>query len=392
MKSSHRIPPFLRAGPIQLLTIGVLMVGGVLGMIAVNGAVLVGEGQFQINQPLLAGGITVAMTAALLLVTAAVRPVRIHLEYKPFNRSWGLFVAWAYILAGYALMAFNLIRLDVPTLLFESPGYIAFRLTEEHGAVIYYTTMLCFFVGASFALDIVRNRHVKRLIVLSIIIFGFGLLALTRREMLILIFLWGFIYLFTRKKVNVAIVVTIGTIFVAAIFITTIVFRHIDVTDSPMGYFLSGEFEPYRFALFLIDNWIREGGVFYSPWSFAIPFADGSTLSQSTNCVLVQDFLHNSTCLGSFTITVFAAFLYFGFVIPIVFYLFTVWCAKQSAHFLDHRDGAFATFIYAFFLLRLVLFIRNGELFDSLIDSIVLVVLLFIFFVATGWKAVRLER
>jgi hypothetical protein len=391
MKNSHRIPPFLRAGPIQLLTIGILMAGGVLGMIAVNGAVLVGEGQFQINQPLLAGGITVAMTAALLLVTAAVRPLRIQLEYKPFNRSWGLFVAWAYILAGYALMAFNLIRLDVPTLLFESPGYIAFRLTEEHGAVIYYTTMLCFFVGASFALDIVRNRHVKRLIVLSIVIFGFGLLALTRREMLILIFLWGFIYLFTRKKVNVAIVVTIGIIFVAATFITTIVFRHIDVTDSPMGYFLSGEFEPYRFALFLIDNWIREGGVFYSPWSFAIPFADGSTFSQSTNCVLVQDYLHNSTCLGSFTITVFVAFLYFGFLIPIVFYLFAVWCAKQSAHFLDHRDGAFATFIYAFFLLRLVLFIRNGELLDSLIDSIVLVVLLLLFFVATGWKAVRLE-
>jgi hypothetical protein len=303
-----------------------------------------------------------------------------------------LFVAWLYIIAGYALLAFNCIRLDVPTLLFESPGYIAFRLTEEHGAVIYYTTMLCFFVGASFALDTVRSKHAKRLIVLSIIVFAFGLLAITRREMLILVFLWGFIYLFTRKKVNVAIVVVIGIIFVAAIFISTVIFRHIDVSDSPMAYFLSGEFEPYRFALYLIDNWIREGGVFYSPWPFVIPYADASTLSQSTNCVLVQDYLHNSTCLGSFTITVFAALLYFGFAIPIIFYVIAVWCAKQSAYFLDHRDGAFATFIYAFFLLRLVLFVRNGELFNSLIDSIVLAVLLLIFFAATGWKAVRLER
>lgn len=391
MKNPHRIPPFLRAGPIQLLTIGILMLGGVLGMIAVSGAVLVGEGQFQVNRPVLAGGITVAMTAVLLLVTAVVRPLRIHFEYRPFNRNWGLFVAWVYIIAGYALMAFNLIRLDVPALLFESPGYIAFRLTEEHGAVIYYTTMLCFFVGASFALDTVRSKNVKRLIVLSIIIFALGLLALTRREMLILVFAWGFIYLFTRKKVNVTIVVIIGIIFIAATFISTILFRHIDVTDSPMGYFLSGEFEPYRFALYLIDNWIREGGVLYSPWTFVIPYADGSTLAQSTNCVLVQDYLHNSTCLGSFTITIFAALLYFGFAIPIIFYIIAVWCAKQSAHFLDHRDGAFATFIYAFFLLRLVLFVRNGELFDSLIDSIVLAVLLFAFFLATGWKTVRLN-
>jgi hypothetical protein len=391
MKNSHRIPLFLRAGPIQLLTIGILMLGGVLGMIAVSGAVLVGEGQFQINQPILAGGITIAMTAVLLLVTAAIQPLRMHLEYQPFNRNWGLFVAWVYIIAGYALMAFNWIRLDVPALIFDTPGYIAFRLTEEHGAVIYYTTMLCFFIGASFALDTVRSKHVKRLIVLSIIIFALGLLALTRREMLILVFVWGFIYLFTRKKVNVAIVVTIGIIFVAATFISTILFRRIDVSDSPMAYFLSGEFEPYRFALYLIDNWIREGGVLYSPWTFAIPYADGSTLAQSTNCVLVQDYLHNSTCLGSFTITVFAALLYFGFVIPIIFYVIAVWCAKQSAHFLDHRDGAFATFIYAFFLLRLVLFVRNGELFDSLIDSIVLVVLLLAFFFATGWKLVRLS-
>jgi hypothetical protein len=391
MKTSRRVPLFLRAGPIQLLTIGILMLGGVLGMIAVNGAVLVGEGQFQINQPVLAGGITVAMTAVLLLVTAVVRPLRIHFEYRPFNRNWGLFVAWVYIFAGYALMAFNWIRLDVPTLLFDSPGYIAFRLTEEHGAVIYYTTMLCFFVGASFALDTVRSKNVKRLIVLSIIIFALGLLALTRREMLILVFAWGFTYLFTRKKVNVTIVVIIGIVFVAATFISTIIFRHIDVTDSPMGYFLSGEFEPYRFALYLIDNWVREGGVLYSPWTFVIPYADGSTLAQSTNCVLVQDYLHNSTCLGSFTITVFAALLYFGFAIPIIFYVIAVWCAKQSAHFLDHRDGAFATFIYAFFLLRLVLFVRNGELFDSLIDSIVLSVLLVTFFLATGWKAVRLS-
>jgi hypothetical protein len=392
MKNSHRIPLLLRVGPIQLLTIGILMLGGVLGMFAVGGAVLVGEGQFQINQPILAGGITVVMTVVLLLITALIRPLRINLEYQPYNRNWGLLVAWIYIIAGYALMAFNLIRLDVPTLLFESPGYIAFRLTEEHGAVIYYTTMLCFFVGASFALDTVRSRHVKRLIVLSIIVFALGLLATARREMLILIFAWGFIYLFTREKLNVAIVAVLGMIFGGAIFVSTIVFRHIDVSDSPMAYFLSGEFEPYRFALYLVDNWIREGGVFYSPWSFAIPFADASTLAQSTNCVLVQDYLHNSTCLGSFTITVFAAILYFGFAIPVVFYVIAVWCAKQSAHFLEHRDGAFSSFIYAFFLLRLILFVRNGELFDSLIDSIVLAVLLLIFFVATSWKAVRVGR
>jgi hypothetical protein len=395
MINSNRIPLLLRAGPVQLLTIGILMVGGVLGMLAVNGAVLVTEGQFHVNQPILAGSITVAMTAALLLLTAAVRPLRITLEYRPFNRSWGLFVAWVYIIAGYGLMAFNWIRLDVPTLLFNSPGYIAFRLTEEHGAVIYYTTMLCFFVGASFALDTLRSKLVKRLIILSIVGFGLGLLALTRREMLILIFAWGFIYLFTRNKVNVTIVVVLGMMFAAAIYVSTIIFRHIDVSDNPTAYFLSGEFEPYRFALYLVDNWLREGGVFYQPWPFALPFADASdasTLAQSTNCVLVQDFLHNSTCLGSYTITVFASILYFGFAIPIIFYVITLWCAKQTAYFLDHRDGAFSTFVYAFFLLRLILFVRNGELFNSLVDSIVLAVLLFVFFAATGWKAVRQGR
>jgi hypothetical protein len=388
MDTRTNIPLYLRVGPIQVLAIAIFAIGGVLGMIAANGAVLIEQGQFTVGRPVLAATIAMAIAAFLMFVSALVKPAKIHLEYHPYNRALGRAVAAIYMAAGFALLVYNWQRLDVSDLLLVKPGSIAYQLTEQHGAVIYYTTMLCFFVGASFMLEVAQSKLLRNFVVLSIVAFAVGVLAISRREMLLLVFAWGFVHALTRRKISATVVVILAIPCLIAIFVTTIVFRGIDVVEEPTAYFLSGEFEPFRFALYLIDNWVREGGVYYSPWSYAIPYVDPAVLAESTNCQLVFDFLHND-CLGSYTITVFASFLYFGFAFPLFFYVVTVWLAKQSGYWLSMRGGPFSSFIYAFFLLKVILFIRNGELFDSLIDSITLIVLLIIFFFVTGWKVYR---
>lgn len=365
------IPFLLRCMPLQFITIVLFGVGAVIGALSEEGRVLKDFGVYVVKDLVEVVIFYSCIFAGLMALSWMVRPVRIRLRSIDRSRRWRLAVAWAYVLAALSLMAYNWLRLDVINLLQENPGAIAFRFAEEGGAVLLYTTMLCIFIGAAYLLDHLECRWSRHLVIVSLVLFAVGLLGMTRREMLLLLILWLVVHLSTAgwRWVRHALSVVFALTMVALYF--SMLVRGIDMLEDPLSYFSSGEFEPFRYALLLGGEWLRDP-VAMSAWPYSFPMAGDQGLVSSVNGYFSGMMFGDVNALGYPTVTMFSTILYFGFVVPLAFYVASVFLVKQMAYWFSTSRSCYTSFLYAFVLLRMVLFIRNGELFATLLDTLVL--------------------
>ncbi|SIS08575.1 hypothetical protein SAMN05421778_1408 [Sphaerotilus natans] len=368
---SLRIPVLLRCMPLQVLTILLFGVGAVIGALSEEGRVLKDFGVYVVKDLPEVVVFYAVLFAGLMGVTGLVQPLRVRFRVIRRPDRWCLAVAWGYVLTALALMAYNWFRLDVINLLQDNPGAIAFRFAEEGGAVLLYTTMLCIFIGAAYLLDHLKGAWARRLVIGALVLFAVGLLGMTRREMLLLLILWLVVHLSTAglRWVKYALW-GVFALTVGALYFSMLV-RGIDMLEDPLSYFSSGEFEPFRYALLLGGEWLRNP-VALSPWPYSFPMAGDQGLVSSVNGYFSGLMFGDVNALGYPTVTMFSTFLYFGFVGPLVFYAISVFFVKQVAYWLSISRGFYTSFLYAFVLLRLILFIRNGELFATLLDTLVL--------------------
>lgn len=366
-----RIPFLLRCMPLQMVTIMLFGVGAVIGALSEEGRVLKDFGVYMVKDLAEVVVFYACIFAGLMAVTWLVRPVRIRFRVVNRSRPWRLAVAWAYVLAALGLMAYNWLRLEVVNLLQENPGAIAFRFAEEGGAVLLYTTMLCIFIGAAYLLDHLQGRWPRRLVIGALVIFSIGLLGMTRREMLLLLILWLVVHLSTAgwRWMRHALWVVFALTMIALYF--SMLVRGIDMLEDPLSYFSSGEFEPFRYALLLGGEWLRDPRAM-SPWPYSFPMAGDQGLVSSVNGYFSAMMFGDVNALGYPTVTMFSTILYFGFVGPLGFYAMSVFLVKQVAYWFSVSRSCYTSFLYAFVLLRMVLFIRNGELFATLLDTLVL--------------------
>lgn len=366
-----RLPLLLRCLPLQITTIALFGIGAVIGALAEDGRVLKDFGVYVLRDPAEVIGLYVILFGVLMAVSGLIRPVKVRFRVIERPRRWRLAVATAYVVAALALMAYNWVRLDVFNLLQDNPGAIAFRFAEEGGAVLLYTTMLAIFIGSSYLLDHLSHRGARFLVGFALLLFAIGLLGMTRREMLLLLLLWWVVYLATagwrwvRYALWVAFALTLFALYASMLV------RGIDMLEDPLSYFSSGEFEPFRYALLLGSEWLRDP-VLISPWPYSFPMAGSQGLVSSVNGYFSGLMFGDINALGYPTVTMFATLVYFGFAVPLIFYAISVFLVKQMAYWFTRERGYYTSFLYAFFLLRLVLFIRNGELFATLLDTLVL--------------------
>jgi len=372
----------------QVATICIFGLGAVIGMIGLDGRVLLAYGYYEVKQPIIATLAMALLSGAMIFTTWLVQPIKVRVLNLPRSRMLALSVAWLYIGAALALMTYNWTRLDAWNLVFTEPGAIAFRLTDEHGVVTLYTTMLCFFVGATFLLDNSDNLAVKLVLAASATVFALGLLGLTRREMLILFVAWWFVHIaITGGRRRSVLLWSVGILFGVGLYLSMLL-RSIDILDDPMSYFLSGEFEPFRFSLYLLEQWIRKPEI-VSPWSYMFPLVDDHSLIGSVNCYFNYVLNGEEQCLGRNTVTIYTTMLYFGLLPPLFFYAVAIFLVKQTAFWVERQPSYLHSFLYAFCLLRLFLLIRNGELLNGLIDNVVLLILVVLFYSVVGCKITR---
>lgn len=382
-----KIPFLLRCQPLQATTIFLFSIGAIIGTVAEHGRVLSDYGFYELKHPGYSSFILILLSCLLFCVSYIIKPIKIRFENKLRSRRTALTVAALYILFALGLMLYNWVRLDAWDLFMDNPGAIAFRLSDEKGMVFLYTTMLCFFIGAAFILDNTKNLFVRYMVALATIVFATGLLGLTRREMLILFAAWGLVYFATQGgKKSILILWLLGIVSVVALYISMLL-RGIDIIGDPASYFTSGEFEPFRYALYLIERWTLDPHI-VSPWAYAIPFVSEQGPIGSVNGYFTVQMLGDTQWLGHHTVTIFSTLLYFGLIIPLVFYSISVFLLKQSGYWLERQPGFYSSFFYAFFLLKFFIIIRNGELISSLVDTIVLLILAIIFHTIIGWKCI----
>jgi hypothetical protein len=365
------IPVILRIIPLQVATVLLFGLGGLLGSIHSDGRVLLDYGYYELKNPATSIFVLLALAALLTMLSTAVRPLSVRLDSQ--KSQMGIIIASGYVLIALGLMAFNWMRVDVwQQFLAEAAGSIAFRLQEQGGMIVYYSSMILFFVGASYLLDHAKGG-VRTLVWAAIVVFALGLFGLTRREMLLLLVFWLFLYGSTTNRLRWTSrgLWLLGLLSAVALYFSLLL-RGIDILDDPLSYFASGEFEPFRFAAFLIDSWLQDP-VYVSPLAYAIPFGSDQFIA-SVNNFFNALLLGESGFLGRHTVTIYVTVLYFGFLVPVVFFCIATFLARQSAHFLERSPSYQTAFYYAFFLMKLFIILRNGELLASLVDTAVLLI------------------
>lgn len=383
-----KIPFLLRCLPLQAFTIGLFGIGAIIGMLAENGRVLSDYGFYELKHPGYSSFILVLLSFLLFGVSYIIKPIKIRFEERLRSQRLAFMVATLYIAIALGLMLYNWVRLDAWDLFLDNPGAIAFRLSNEKGMVFLYTTMLCFFIGAAFILDHSKSAIVRLMVMLATVVFALGLLGLTRREMAILLFVWGVVYFATQSgRRSIRILWLIGIISGFALYVSML-FRGIDIVDDPASYFTSGEFEPFRYALYLIEKWVNDPHI-VSPWAYVFPLVSDQGPIGSVNGYFTVLMLGDSQWLGHHTVTIFTTMLYFGLVFPLLFYSLAVFLLKQSGYWLERQPGFYCSFLYAFFLLKFFIIIRNGELIASLVDTAVLLILVITFHVIIGWRCLN---
>ena len=94
------------------------------------------------------------------------------------------------------------------------------------------------------------------------------------------------------------------------------------------------------------------------------------------------------SALGLPTVTIFTTFLDFGGLVPLLFYVAHVFVTKQCAFVYERSNSYIFSYLYVFSLIRLLLVIRNGELFAGIIDSIVLFAIFVFYYIISKVKII----
>ena len=241
--------------------------------------------------------------------------------------------------------------------------------------------MSIFYVGATGLLDCVKSKLMIFAIAVLIVAFTIGVMLTTRRELILIVIAWGAFLLVHR--ISALKTILIMTPVALTILVAALSFRNIDILESPFEYFTSGEFEPMRFAVFLTDRWINSVE-FIPPLEYSLPFMSSTKVIGQVNAAFAESLFYNESALGIPTITFFTTFFYLGGVVPLMFYIIHIYIVKQFAGIFQQSGSKLVGFVYVFSLVKLMLFIRNGEMFESLIDSIVILIFVFSYMALSG--------
>lgn len=383
-----KIKLIFRCIPFQFLTIFIFSVGAILGIINDGGVLFAYTGARIDANYLIIGFIYLFIYLYMIFLSFIVRPVKFNNLLIIEKGFWQIILSIILMIIGIGLLIYNLIRLRAFDLIYINPGAIAFNITEERGVVIYISTMSTFFVGASGLLDQISRKYVKIIIVFTIILFCIGLILTTRRELALIGLIWlGFLLL---QKKGIKYMLLIFTPIIIVVMYVALLFRNIDIFESPLKYFSTGEFEPIRYALLLGYKW-TENMQYISPVEYSIPFIADGVMVREINAKaasMIFNVPSIDSALGLPTVTIFTTFLYFGGLVPLLFYVAHVFVTKQCAFVYERSNSYIFSYLYVFSLIRLLLVIRNGELFAGIIDSIVLFAIFVFYYIISKVKII----
>ena len=218
------------------------------------------------------------------------------------------------------------------------------------------------------------TRFLLHVCVLALMVFLF---VLTRREMLFVLLI---IYLFYFKKFNFSFGLFSGLLLISALCLITYItflFRGVEL-ESLFDFFRSQEFMPVQFGMVLIDRWVDSPYVGDLLRVFPLSFFTIDVEFTSLNKYYLEEVFK----FGSFgpTISFFPVFIVYGFFIPLFYFFIHVVLIKFSEFNLSR--GFAYPLLFCFISIRVLLFIRNGEMVNSLIEVFFFLFFLFPFFFA----------
>jgi len=373
----------------QILIISLFAIGGALGVLGDHG-ILFSPLQVELRwHHIIAALLICAVIMLMVFLSIIIKPVQTPLIKTSNGKAGRVIASLICMAAGCGLLWFNFRRLSVFELITTNPGAIAFNITEQGGAVLYFSTMSIFYVGATALLDCVKSRTLSFVIGAIIVGFTLGVILTTRRELVMIVIAWGGFLLIHR--IGTVKTILIMSPIVVTMLVAALSFRNINLIESPFAYFTSGEFEPMRYALVLIDRWAK-GFEFISPIEYTLPLVSGTKMIGQVNSTFASMLFNNGTALGVPTVTFFTSFFYLGAIVPLAFYSIHVFIVKQLSWIYRQQQSYLAGFLYVFSLIKLMLFIRNGEMFESLIDSIVIFVFVFTYVIFSGMLLAKGEE
>lgn len=251
---------------------------------------------------------------------------------------------------------------------FVSPGEIGI-VYGELNLFRYYVLLFAFPIGVYFLASNEENFFTRIFLLILVIMFGVLLWFTTRREQLILNFLFLFFY-FNRFEFKISYIkIVIMAVFIISFTYFQLLLRGVQFSQ---GILSMEDFSLVSLGGYFIELW------YYSPFyldtdvSYFLGIFDGlSTLSVNMQ---FQKYLGGSW--NNPTAGVFALFLISGFFPALfIYFLYTFsidFCLKGS----KGKRGYFYSMLAVFLMLRFLLFIRNGELFNALLDNFFFLIIL----------------
>ena len=380
-----RIKYIYRCIPFQVIIIIIFGFGAILGIVNDEGILFAYTGDVVSTKYILVCCVYFYIFVLMLIISKFVRPIKTR-KFLVINKGVSqIIVSIILIVIGCILLGYNLIRLQVFELIATNPGLIAYKIIEERGAVIYISTMSVFFIGAAGLLDQLSAKYLKIIVFILIFFFSCGLLLITRREQVFIALAWLSFLIYQQKGFRYMLII-FGPIILIFMYVF-MMFRNIDILSSPLKYASTGEFEPFRLSLLLGYKWI--GNYQYiSPLEYVIPFLSDGPVIRDVNGYFTEAVfnLPFDSNLGLPTVSIFTTFLYFGGILPVIFYGIHLFLIKQCAFMYEHSASYMYSYLYVFSLIKLLLMIRNGQLFSGLIDSIVLFFIFGIYYSLTKIK------
>lgn len=349
----------------------------------------------KLHDPLLSHGVVVLVLFFLALVAAGTkfRPVFKLEAIRSDSLFWLVF--WIYAcMAGLSLLvlASKLELLSIVHDLFFEPVQFAVKISMV-GVTLSSGGLLKFYLGIHFLPVLwylwATNYECKKwfvawkiFLVASFALIFFIFFLMTRRELilyLVLILLLGF-----GGRVKKTYIFALLSL-VAAVFVYLISMRLGDVSFGPERYFTSEEFYPYQLSLLLIDEWLRQPYIKNLLQITPAVFLTNMPTVISPS-IMSEYFNHNGP--GP-TMGLPYAIVAFGILYPCMYVAGNFFFLNQiRALIAKVPENARLIPLYAILLLKLFLLVRNGELFNHFLDSVMFVTLYlpFIFVVPRGQR------
>lgn len=304
------------------------------------------------------------------VINAPTMSLKVDARFSPTGWRF-LFFSWVLALLYACWVLIMELRLDevVLAMLGRSPDYVTLQAAVgvklAGGGLLRFYFISYFFPVIWFFCFKVNRRLIGGVIFwLSYFSIVFFFFVLSRRELIIyalMILLLGFFPNISRAK-----------FFGLLLMAMSVMFFMVGVRVgfggdfSIVKYFAGEEFYPFQLGVFLLDHWLSNPTVrnlvAISP--FAIFSKDGSTISP-----LVMNEYFGYLGPGP-TVSIIYTVVAYGFAIPILYFLFVSLLTK-TLHLMSAREsGWYLIPLYCYMLLKFFLLVRNGELFNSMMDMV----------------------